>query len=96
MELGSHSAHNIYITSKELLTFALMQCRMVFDLSGKVVALHLDNSTTKAYLCNLGGRVSLLLSRLACCILNMAKKHGITLIPAYIPTHLKVEVDHLL
>ena len=32
-----------------------------------------------------------LLSRLACHILNLAKKHGITLIPAYKPTHLNVE-----
>ena len=34
----------------------------------------------------------LFLSRLACCILNLANKHGITLIPAYIHTHLNVEV----
>ena len=29
---------------------ALMLCRMAFILSGKVVAFHLDNSTTKAYI----------------------------------------------
>ena len=49
--------------------FRLLQscyCRMAFHLSGKVVALHLDNSTAKAYLCNQGGTVSPFLSRLAC------------------------------
>ena len=37
----------------------------------------------------------LLLSRLACCILNLADKHGITLISAYIPTNLNVETHYL-
>ena len=36
----------------------------------KVVALHLDNSTAKAYLCNLDGTVSPVLSRLSCWILS--------------------------
>ena len=31
---------------------------------------------------------------LACQILSLTGKHGITLIPAYIPTHLKVEADY--
>ena len=35
------------------------------------------------------------LSRLACWILRMTNKHGITLIPAYISTHLNVEADYL-
>ena len=39
--------------------------------------------------------MSLFLSRLACWILSLADKHGITLIPAYIPTHLNVEADYL-
>ena len=30
----------------------MMLHRMAFCLSGKVVALHMDNSTAKAYLCN--------------------------------------------
>ena len=64
----------------------MMLCLMVFHLYGKVVALLLDNSTTKAYLCNQGGTVSPFLSRLACWILSLTNKHGITLIPAYIPT----------
>ena len=72
-----------------------MLCRMAFHLSGKVVALHLDNSNTKVYLCNQGGTVSPFLSRLACQILSLTDKHGITLLPAYIPTHLNVEADYL-
>ena len=35
------------------------------------------------------------LSRLACWILSLTDKHGITLLPAYIPTHLNVEADFL-
>ena len=36
------------------------------------------------------------LSRLTWCILNLVTKQGITLIPAYIPTLLNVEVQYLL
>ena len=43
-----------------------------------VVALHLDNSTAKAYLCNQGATVSLVLSRLACHISNLAAKYTLT------------------
>ena len=57
--------------------------------------LALDNSTAKAYLCNQGGTVSPFLSKLTCQILSLTDKHGITLIPAYIPTHLNVEADYL-
>ena len=84
-----------HIAWQELQAIAMMLHKMAFHLSGKVVAFHLDNSTAKAYLCNQGGTVSPFLSRLACQILSVTKKHGITLIPAYIPTHLKVEADHL-
>ena len=35
------------------------------------------------------------LSRLVCQILSLTDKHGITLIPAYIPTHLNVKADYL-
>ena len=35
------------------------------------------------------------LSWLACQILSLTNKHHITLLPAYIPTHLNVEVDYL-
>ena len=68
---------------------------MAFHLTGKVVALYLDNSTAKAYLCNQGSTVSSFLSRLACQILSLTNKHGITLLPAYIPTHRNVEADYL-
>ena len=73
----------------------MMLCRMAFCLSGKVVTLHLDNSTATAHLCNQGGTVSPFLSRLACWKLSLTDKHGITLIPAYIPTHLNVKADYL-
>ena len=84
-----------HIALQELQAIAMMLCRMAFCLSDKVVALHLDNNTAKAYLCNQGGTVSPFLSRLACQILSLTDKHGITLIPAYIPTHLNVEADYL-
>ena len=73
----------------------MLLSRMAFHLSGKVVSLHLDNSTDKAYLCNQGGTVSTFLSRLAYQILSLIDKHGITLLPAYIPTHLNVEANYL-
>ena len=38
---------------------------------------------------------SLLFSKLACYIWNLANKHGITSIPAYIPTCLNVEANYL-
>ena len=74
---------------------AMMLHRMAFHLSGKVVALHFDNSTAKAYLCNQYGTVSPFLSRLACQIFSLTDKHSITIIPAYIPTHLNVEANYL-
>ena len=83
----------VHIASQELQAITIMLHRMVFYLSGKVVTFHLDNSTAKAYLCNHGGTMSPFLSRLACWILSLTDKHGITLIPAYIPTHLNVEAD---
>ena len=91
----SGSLCRAHIALQELQDVAMMLCRMAFCPSGKVVALHLDNSTAKAYLCNQGGTVSPFLSRLACWILSVTKKHGITLIPAYISTHLNVEADYL-
>ena len=62
-----------------------------FCLSGKAVVLYPDNSTAKAYLCNQNGIVVLSYSRLACHILTLAFKQGISLIPVYIPTHLNTE-----
>ena len=91
----SGSLCRTHIALQELHAVAIMLRRMAFCLSGKVVTLHLDNSTAKAYLCNEGGTVSPFLSRLACQILSLTDKHGITLLPAYIPTHLNVEADYL-
>ena len=47
-----------YIALQELQAGSIMLHRMAFCLSGKMVALHLDNSTAKAYLCNQGSTVS--------------------------------------
>ena len=91
----SDSLSRAHIALQELQAVAIMLHRMAFCLSGKVVALHLDNSTAKAYLWNQGGTVYPFLSRLACQILSLTYKHGITLLPAYIPTHLNVEADFL-
>ena len=91
----SGSLCRAHIALQELQAVAIMLPRLALCLSGKVVALHLDNSTAKAYLCNQGGTVSPFLSRLACQILSLTDKHGITLLPAYIPTHLNVEADYL-
>ena len=91
----SGSMCRAHIALQELQAIAVMLHRMAFCLSGKVVTLHLDNSTAKADLCNQGGTVSPFLARLACCVLSLTDKHGITLIPAYIPTHLNVEANYL-
>ena len=77
-----------YIALQELQAVAMMLHKMAIQLSGKVVVLHLDNSTAKAYLCNQGSAISPFLSKLACWILSLTNRHSITLIPAYIPTHL--------
>ena len=68
---------------------------MDFCLSGKVVTLHLDNNTAKAYLYNQGITISSFLSKLGFHILILADNYGITLIPAYICTHLNVKADYL-
>ena len=80
---------NIHIAFPELQA-------VVLCLSGKFVALHLDNITDKADLSDQIGRVSQFLSILACCLLNLANKHAVTLIPANKLTHLNVETDYLL
>ena len=64
-------------------------------LSGKVIAMYLVNSTAKVYLCNQDGTVSPLLSILACQILSLTNRHSITLVPAYILTHLSVKANYL-
>ena len=91
----SGSLCRAHIVLQELQAVAVMLCRMAFCLSGKVVALHLDNSAAKVYCCNQSGTVSPFLSSLVCRILSLIDKHGITLLPAYIPTHLNVEAHFL-
>ena len=54
----SGSLCRAHIALQELEAVAIMLRRMAFCLSGKVVALHLDKSIAKAYLCNQGGTVS--------------------------------------
>ena len=61
-----------------------------------MAALHMDSSNAKTYLCTQGGTASLFLSRPTCHILNLADKHGSSLIQAYIPTHLNVGAAYLL
>ena len=73
----------------------LMLCKMTFQLSSKVVALHLDITIAKTCLCNEGGTASLFLSRLAYHSVNLVNRHGITPIQECIPTHLSVEADYL-
>ena len=85
----------IHVALQEFQATALILCGMAFQLFGKVVVLQLDNNTIKAYLCKQVGTVLYSLSIHACCILNLANNHGITLIPAYHPTHLNEEVDYL-
>ena len=70
----SGSMCRAHIALQELQAVTMMLHRMAFYLSGKVVALHLGNSTAKAYLCNQGGTVSL-----TCQILSLTDRHGITL-----------------
>ena len=84
-----------HIALQEHQAIAMVLHRIAFHLSGKVVVLHLNNNTAKAYLCDQGGIVSPFLSRLACWIFCLTNKHGITFIPAYIPIHLNVEADYL-
>ena len=88
----SGSMCSAHIALQELQAVAMMLYRKAFCLSG----LHLDNSTAKAYLCKQGGTASPFLSKLACQIMSLTSKHGITLIPTYIPIHLNVEADYLL
>ena len=83
------------IALQELQAVAMILSRMVFWLSGMVFAFHLDNCSTKAYLCNQGGTVSPFLSRLACWILSLTNKHSITLIPGYLSTYLNGEPNYL-
>ena len=63
-------------------------------LSSEVVALHLENSTTKAFVFNYGHTASTFLHRLAFHIFNLANIHSINLPPSNLPTHLNVEANY--
>ena len=91
----SGSMCRAHIALQKLQAVTMTLHRMAFHLYGKVVVLHFDGSTAEAYLCNQDGTVSPFLSRLTFQILSLTDKHGITLIPAYIPTHPNVEADYL-
>ena len=91
----SGSVCRAHIDLQEFQVISMMLHSIAFHVSGKVVALHLDKSTAKAYLCNQGGTVPPFLSRLACWILCLTDKHRTALIPTYIPTHLNVEASYL-
>ena len=91
----SDSISNVHVDLWELQAFVLMLCTVAFHITGKAVGLLLDNSSAKAYSYHQGGTVSLFHSRLACCILNLVNKNGITLMPAYIPIDLNVKADYL-
>ena len=91
----SGSICKVHISLQEFQAVELMLHKIASQVCHKVVAFHLDNSTAKVYLCNQCGMTLPFLSRLAHHILNLANKHGITLIPVYIPTYLSVEVDYL-
>ena len=91
----AHSLCIVHVALQELQAVILMLHKVAFLLSGKVVALLLNSNTAKACLFTQDVTVCLLLSRLVCSILNMANKHGITLFPAYIHTHVNVDPDYL-
>ena len=57
--IWSGSMHKVHIASHELQAVAFMLHEMAFQLSIMVVALYLDRSTAKAYLCNTGSTASL-------------------------------------
>ena len=67
---------------------------MAFQLSSKVITLHLDISTAKAYIGNQGDTASTFLPIQACHILNLAKVPGINILPAYLPVCLNMETDY--
>ena len=89
--------YRAHIALQEFQPVAMMLGKIAFCVSGKLIALHSDNSTANAYLCNQGATVSHFLSRLDCQILSLTDKHSNTPISAYIPTHLSyLSKGHLL
>ena len=59
--------HKVHFALQELQAIALVLHKMDFWLSWKVIALQLDNTTTKVYFCNQGD-TAFLFSRLVFCI----------------------------
>ena len=49
----------VHLGLQKLQALELVLHKMAFQLSDKVVALHLNNGTAKGYLCNQGGTASL-------------------------------------
>ena len=72
-----------------------MLYKMAFQLSGKVVAIHLDNILVKAYLCSQGVTACPFLSRLACHICNLTDLHIVNFLSVYFLIHLNVEAEYL-
>ena len=54
---------NVYIALQEIEVAMLMLCRLASHLSGKIVALCMDDRTTGVYVGNQGDTVSVFLSR---------------------------------
>ena len=82
-----------HIALQELQAVAIMVCRMAFHLSGKVPCIWITVLLRLTFVIKVVQ--CLLFFRLACWILSLTKKYGITLLPAYNPTHLSVEADYL-
>ena len=85
--------HRVYIAIQEPLAVELMLHRMAFSLIWQGGHLTFGCNTAKAYLCNQGGTSFSLQTSLP--VLYLVEKHGITLIPAFIPTHLNVEANNV-
>ena len=75
--------HIVHMSLQELQAVALMLPRMAFCLSGKVVALYLDNITAKPYFYNHVGMVPLFF-RVACHVMNHTDKPFITPFLSYL------------
>ena len=86
--------YGIGIALQDLKIVGLVLCRRAFHLSGKLVPYILIIVLIKLIYVIVVIQCPFL-SRLACCKLNLADKHGITLIPTYIHIHLSVEANYL-
>ena len=87
----SGSMCKVYIALQDIQAVAFKLHEISFQLSSKVVALHLGSSTAKAYSCDQGSTAPLLSCLTSLLHFASDGRHAITLIPAYIPSHLNVE-----